>query len=61
VNPALDILIPTFERPAAVAVTLTSLCAQTRRDFDLIVSDQTPGYEALAAGEVRAVSAPASP
>jgi 16S rRNA C1402 (ribose-2'-O) methylase RsmI len=27
--------------PAALAVTLTSLCAQTCRDFNVIISDQT--------------------
>lgn len=49
-----DVLIPTRGRPAALAVTLTSLCAQTYRDFRVIVSDQTEGEEALRAGEVRA-------
>ncbi len=52
---ALDVLIPTFRRPAALAVLLTSLTAQTRRDFRIVVSDQTEDDEPLRAGEVQAV------
>lgn len=37
----IDLLIPTYCRPAALAVTLTSLCAQTYRDFRLVISDQS--------------------
>ncbi|HVK54470.1 MAG TPA: glycosyltransferase, partial [Burkholderiales bacterium] len=37
----LDVLIPTYARPAALAVTLTSLCAQTYRSFDVVISDQS--------------------
>ena len=37
----LDILIPTFERPQALSVTLASLCSQSYNDFRVIVSDQT--------------------
>jgi GT2 family glycosyltransferase len=37
----IDILVPTYNRPDALAVTLTSLCAQTFRDFRVTVSDQT--------------------
>jgi GT2 family glycosyltransferase len=40
-TPAVDILIPTCCRPAALAVTLISLCAQTFRDFCVVISDQT--------------------
>jgi GT2 family glycosyltransferase len=36
------VLIPTYNRPDALAVTLTSLCFQEDRDFDIIISDQTP-------------------
>ncbi|MBD3881486.1 glycosyltransferase family 2 protein [Phormidium tenue FACHB-886] len=50
----LDILIPTYNRPAALAVTLTSLCAQTYRDFRVIISDQTEDGDSLQAGEVKA-------
>lgn len=38
---AVDVLIPTYRRPAALAVTLTSLAAQTHRPFRVVVSDQT--------------------
>lgn len=36
-----DVLIPTYRRPAALAVTLTSLTAQTLPRFRVVVSDQT--------------------
>src|SRR5919199_5339528 len=36
-----DVLIPTCDRPEALAVTLTSLCAQTLPIFRVVVSDQT--------------------
>jgi glycosyltransferase involved in cell wall biosynthesis len=49
-----DVLIPSFNRPAALAVTLTSLCSQTFTDFRVIVSDQTEGYDLAEAGEVKA-------
>jgi GT2 family glycosyltransferase len=51
---ALDVLIPTYRRPGALAVLLTSLAAQTRRDFRVVVSDQTEHGGAPATGEVRA-------
>ncbi len=38
---SLDVLIPTFERPAALAITLTSLIAQTHADLRVVVSDQS--------------------
>lgn len=50
-----DILIPTCCRPAALAVTLTSLCAQTIRDFRIVISDQTEDSDPIATGEVQAV------
>lgn len=50
----LDILIPTYSRAAALAVTLTSLCAQSYRDFRVIISDQTETSHPLEAGEVQA-------
>jgi glycosyltransferase involved in cell wall biosynthesis len=54
-TPALDVLIPTYDRPAALAVTLASLTAQTFADFRIVVSDQgeTPVLER---GEVRSVA-----
>ncbi|WP_088893648.1 glycosyltransferase family A protein [Leptolyngbya ohadii] len=51
-NPALDILIPTCDRPAALAVTLTSLCAQTFTNFRVTVSDQSQEIDATRSGEV---------
>ena len=51
----IDILIPTYRRPTALAVTLTSLVAQTCRDFRLVISDQTEDGEPVATGEVQAV------
>lgn len=50
----IDILIPTYRRSAALAVTLTSLCAQTWRDFRIIISDQTEKSDPLQSGEVKA-------
>lgn len=50
---SLNILIPTYSRPAALAVTLTSLCAQTYPDFDVIISDQTESEEPLLTGEAQ--------
>jgi GT2 family glycosyltransferase len=50
-----DVLIPTCDRTAALAVTLTSLCGQTLRDFRVVVSDQGKKNDASAAGEVRGV------
>lgn len=50
----IDILIPTYNRPCALAITLTSLCAQTCRDFRIIISDQTEESDPLQSGEVKA-------
>lgn len=54
-TPFVDILIPTYSRPAALAVTLSGLVAQTFRDFRVIVSDQTDRYDVQDVGEVQAV------
>lgn len=51
-----DVLIPTYRRPAALAVTLTSLCAQEHRPFRVIVSDQTERGAAIRTGEVLAAA-----
>ncbi|HJG64727.1 MAG TPA: glycosyltransferase family 2 protein [Corynebacterium stationis] len=37
----LEVLIPCFERPAELAVTLSGLAAQMEQDFDIILSDQS--------------------
>lgn len=52
---AVDVLIPTYRRPVALAVTLASLAAQTV-PLRVVVSDQTEGAHAADAGEVRAVA-----
>jgi len=51
----IDILIPTYNRPGALAVTLTSLIAQTYQDFRIIISDQTEDSNPVETGEVQAV------
>mgnify|MGYP001163357834 CR=1 FL=1 len=50
-----DVLIPTYQRPAALAVTLATLIGQTFRDFRVLVSDQTENGGAADSGEVHAV------
>lgn len=37
-----EVLIPSFERPAELAVTLSGLASQERPDFGVVVSDQSP-------------------
>jgi GT2 family glycosyltransferase len=55
-EPLLDVLIPTCDRPEALAVTLTSLSAQTLTSFRVVVSDQSERPDlpdgAIAAPEV---------
>jgi GT2 family glycosyltransferase len=50
-----DVLIPTFSRPAALAVTLATLSAQTLSRFRVVVSDQSDTDTLASAGEVAAV------
>lgn len=52
-----DVLIPTVDRAAALAVTLTSLAAQTHRALRVVVSDQTedPARRVARDGVVQAV------
>jgi glycosyltransferase involved in cell wall biosynthesis len=50
-----DVLIPTYNRPTALAVTLTSLCAQNYRDFRVVVSDQTEDSDPVRTSEIEAV------
>ena len=47
-----DVLIPTYRRPAALAATLATLIGQTFTDFRVIVSDQTEDEDSLSLGEV---------
>lgn len=39
--PEVEVLIPTYRRPAALAVTLAGLLGQTYTDFGVVVSDQS--------------------
>jgi GT2 family glycosyltransferase len=48
----LDVLIPTCQRPAALAVTLAGLVAQDFRDFRVVASDQTEDDDPFRRGEV---------
>ena len=50
-----SVLIPTYRRPTALAVTLTSLCGQTFRDFRVVVSDQTEDEDAATLPETQTV------
>jgi hypothetical protein len=52
---AIDVLVPTCDRPAALAVTLTALGAQTWPDLRIVVADQSEGAGADTFGEVQAV------
>src|SRR4051812_46076756 len=51
----LDILIPTYNRPCALAVTLASLTAQTYPGFRVIISDQSDTIDVEREREVQAV------
>jgi GT2 family glycosyltransferase len=53
--PLVDVLVPTYNRPAALAVTLTGMVGQVFRDFDIKIADQ--GDEDVSqVGEVQAVT-----
>lgn len=49
------VLIPTCNRPTALAATLESLCFQTFADFDVVISDQSTSDWGAAAGTVDTV------
>lgn len=55
-TPLVDVLIPTCDRPAALAVTLASLVGQDFPAFRVTVSDQSPHHPAEGSGEVLAVT-----
>jgi GT2 family glycosyltransferase len=48
-----DVLIPTMNRKAALAMTLTSLLGQRFDDFDVVISDQSPEHPCLESPEVQ--------
>lgn len=54
-EPAVDVLVPTCNRPAALAVTLATVAAQTVAQLRIVVSDQSDGEAAFARPEVQAV------
>jgi GT2 family glycosyltransferase len=54
-TPVIDVLVPTCGRPAALAVTLTALAAQTGPPLRILVSDQSERVPALEVPEVLAV------
>lgn len=51
-RPDLEVLLPTCDRPAELAVTLAGLAAQDL-DFDVLVSDQSTGPPSYAAASAR--------
>lgn len=52
---AVDVLVPSCNRPAALSVMLTALAAQSWRDMRIVVSDQSDGGSIFEAPEVAAV------
>ena len=50
-----DILIPAYTRPGALAATLTALMPQTFQDFRVVIADQTEAGDLINAYEVVAV------
>lgn len=53
--PQLDVLVPTIERPAELAVTLAGLAAQDDPPFRVVVSDQSDEAHSIAAPAVQAM------
>jgi len=51
----IDVLVPTFERPVALAVTLAGLAGQTHSRFDVTVSDQSESAPSWERPEVEAI------
>ena len=53
--PAVDVLVPTRDRPAALAAMLATLLGQCFRDFRVVISDQSDGRPSWAGAEAQAV------
>ena len=51
----IDVLVPTCDRPCALAVTLASLAAQSFARLRIVISDQSSGPSAYESAEVQAV------
>src|SRR5215208_6595544 len=54
--PLVDVLIPTYNRPAALALTLAGLVSQSFGNFNITISDQTDDYDVENCAEVIAVT-----
>lgn len=54
-TPVVDVLIPTYNRPAELAVTLAGLAAQDDPPFSVIVSDQSDDPAAVQAPAVQSM------
>ena len=52
---SIEVLIPTCQRPHALALTLRSLAAQWYRSFRVIISDQSPPSRPTQCGELHAM------
>lgn len=55
-EPAVDVLIPTYRRPAALAVTLAGVAGQSWRPLRVVVSSQNPPDEPAVGPEAQAVA-----
>jgi GT2 family glycosyltransferase len=55
VGSPVDVLVPTYRRPAALAVTLSGLAAQTVGGMRVLVSDHSPDGEGAGGGEIEAL------
>ena len=51
---AVDVLVPTCNRPGALAMTLASLAAQTVQEMRIVISDQSDGEGVLELPEILA-------
>jgi len=50
-----DVLVPTRNRPIALAATLATLIGQTHRRFDVVVADQSDGSASHDTAETRSI------
>jgi glycosyltransferase involved in cell wall biosynthesis len=53
-TPGVDVLVPTYRRPAALAATLATVASQTAPGFRVVVSDQTEEPASGVGAEARA-------
>ena len=50
-----DVLVPTRNRPTALAATLATLIGQTHRRFDVVIADQSDSAAGYDTGETRSI------